>query len=436
MEPELPQDARVAADAEPRLRRALTAALPALAPAEVITTIAGVYDVTPDWHPMLGPWPGVDGLYLAVGFSGHGLKLAPAVGEAVADELAGRTPAIDISLLRPAAPPGRCASPTGPGHGPSRPRIMTVRVWPRRWNQRRSHAGDLSGLPAKEAAARTPGRGAWGPGFTRRLGYGRAMARIGAVLIDIDGVLTVSWQPLEGAVAALRRLRAAALPLALVTNTTSRTRASIAAALAGAGFPVTAADILTAPVIAASYLREHCPGARCLLLNDGDIGEDLAGVTLARADDPAVDVVLLGGAGPQFSYQALNRAFGHLQRGARLVAMHRGLYWRTADGLQLDSGAFVAGLEQAAGTEAEVVGKPAPAFFAAALAHLGAGAAGTLMVGADIENDVLAAQRQGLTGALVKTGKYLPRALKDASGPPDHVLGSFADVPELMDRLS
>src|SRR6476620_8264247 len=118
------------------------------------------------------------------------------------------------------------------------------------------------------------------------------MARIGAVLIDIDGVLTVSWQPLEGAVAALQRLRAAALPLALVTNTTSRTRASIAAVLAGAGFPVTAADILTDP----------------------DIAEDLAGVTLAGEEDPAVDVVLTGGAGPQFSCQALNRAFGHLQR--------------------------------------------------------------------------------------------------------------------------
>jgi HAD superfamily hydrolase (TIGR01458 family) len=262
------------------------------------------------------------------------------------------------------------------------------------------------------------------------------MARIGAVLIDIDGVLTVSWQPLEGAVAALRRLRAAALPLALVTNTTSRTRASIAAVLAGAGFPVTAGDILTAPVIAAAYLAGRYPGARCLLLNDGDIGEDLAGVTLAGEDDPAVDVVLTGGAGPQFSYQALNRAFGDLQRGARLVAMHRGLYWRTADGLQLDSGAFVAGLEQAAGTEAEVVGKPAPAFFAAALAHLGASATGTLMVGDDVENDVLAAQRQGLTGALVKTGKYLPRALEDASGTPDHVLGSFAEVPALLDRLA
>ncbi len=56
-------------------------------------------------------------------------------------------------------------------------------------------------------------------------------------------------------------------------------RASIAA-LAGEGFPVTATDILTAPVIATAYLKEHYPGARCLLLNIGDIGEDLAGVAL------------------------------------------------------------------------------------------------------------------------------------------------------------
>ena len=128
--------------------------------------------------------------------------------------------------------------------------------------------------------------------------------------------------------------------------------------------------------------------------------------------------MLAGGAGPEFSYQALSQAFGHLQRGARLVAMHRGLYWRTSEGLQLDTGAFLAGLEQAAGTEAEVVGKPAAAFFATALARLGVGAADTLMVGDDIEADVLAAQRQGLTGVLVKTGKYLPRTHRSASGTP------------------
>jgi HAD superfamily hydrolase (TIGR01458 family) len=256
------------------------------------------------------------------------------------------------------------------------------------------------------------------------------MRRIRAVLIDIDGVLTVSWQPLPGAVAALHRLRAAAVPLALVTNTTSRTRASIASALAEAGFPVTASDVLTAPVIAAAYLQDRYPGARCLLLNSGDIAQDLAGLSLARPGDPEpADVVLAGGAGPEFGYQALNQAFSHLQRGARLVAMHRGLYWRTSEGLQLDTGAFLAGLEQAAGIEAEVVGKPAAAFFAAALAHLGADAAHTLIAGDDIETDVLAAQRQGLTGALVKTGKYLPRTHRTASGTPDHVLDSWDVTP-------
>ena len=263
------------------------------------------------------------------------------------------------------------------------------------------------------------------------------MRRIRSVLIDIDGVLTVSWKPLPGTVAALHRLRAAAVPLALVTNTTSRTRASIAGALAGAGFPVTASDILTAPVIAATYLHDRYPGARCLLLNSGDITQDLAGLTLARPGDrAAADVVLIGGAGPEFSYQALNQAFGQLQRGARLVAMHRGLYWRTSEGLQLDTGAFLAGLEQAAGTEADVVGKPAAAFFATALARLGAGAARTVMVGDDVETDVLAAQRQGLTGVLVKTGKYLPRTHRAAAGTPDHVLESFADLPALLEQLS
>jgi HAD superfamily hydrolase (TIGR01458 family) len=267
------------------------------------------------------------------------------------------------------------------------------------------------------------------------------MAEKHAVLVDIDGVLTVSWKPLPGAVGALREIRGAGLEVALVTNTTSRTRASIAGVLTGAGFPVTADDILTAPTVTAAYLARHCPGARCALLNSGDdIREDLTGVRLTGYDDTDsdmdpdvdVDVVIVGGAGPGFDYVALNRAFGQLQRGARLVAMHRNLYWRTDDGLQLDSGAFLLGLERAARREAEITGKPSAAFFEAALAHLGVAAGDALMVGDDIESDVLAAQRAGITGVLVRTGKYLPETQRDADGSPDHVVDSFADLPALL----
>ncbi len=252
------------------------------------------------------------------------------------------------------------------------------------------------------------------------------------MLLDIDGVLTVSWQPVAGAVAAVEWLRESGLPLALVTNTTSRTRQSMAGTLRAAGFPVTGDDIVTAPAAAAGYLRERYPGARCALLNSGDISTDLAGITLVGLDAPAVDVVLVGGAGPEFSYDALNQAFRHLQAGARLVAMSRALYWQTSAGLQLDSGAFVAGLEQAAHTQAEVVGKPAAAFFAAVLARLGVAAADAVMVGDDIEVDVLAAQRAGLTGVLVRTGKYQASTHAAAATPPDHVLGSIAELPALL----
>ncbi|MFD7878697.1 HAD-IIA family hydrolase [Streptomyces sp. NPDC059766] len=260
------------------------------------------------------------------------------------------------------------------------------------------------------------------------------MESVRAVLVDIDGVLTVSWQPLPGAVEALRRIREAGLGVVLVTNTTSRTRASIAAVLGGAGFPVTADDVLTAPAATAAHLAERSPGARCALLNCGEIGEDLTGVTVLDDGDTGTvpDVVIVGGAGPGFDYAALNRAFAHLQQGARLVAMHRNLYWRTDQGLQLDSGAFLLGLEAAARTEAEVTGKPSRAFFEAALARLGAAPGEALMVGDDIESDVLAAQRAGLTGVLVRTGKYLPETHRDASGTPDHVIDSFADLPGLL----
>jgi HAD superfamily hydrolase (TIGR01458 family) len=145
-------------------------------------------------------------------------------------------------------------------------------------------------------------------------------------------------------------------------------------------------------------------------------------------------VVVLGGAGPEFSYQALNRVFGYLLGGARLVAMGRNLYWRTAEGLQLDTGAFLSGLEQASGVQAEVTGKPAAAFFSSVLDALGLDAPGAVMVGDDIEADVLAAQRAGLTGVLVRTGKFRQAALEGAPGAPDHVIDSVADLPALLGR--
>jgi sarcosine oxidase, subunit beta len=86
---------------EAAIRRALAERYPALAGAAWQRAWAGPYDYSPDWNPILGEAPGVDGLYLALAWSGHGFKLSPAVGEVVAAEVLGAEPPIDVSALRP-----------------------------------------------------------------------------------------------------------------------------------------------------------------------------------------------------------------------------------------------------------------------------------------------------------------------------------------------
>jgi sarcosine oxidase subunit beta len=63
----------------------------------------GVYDCSPDLQPLLGPLPGVDGLYVACGFSGHGFKLSPVIGQLMAEQvLTGAPSLVDLELFSPA----------------------------------------------------------------------------------------------------------------------------------------------------------------------------------------------------------------------------------------------------------------------------------------------------------------------------------------------
>jgi ribonucleotide monophosphatase NagD (HAD superfamily) len=79
-----------------------------------------------------------------------------------------------------------------------------------------------------------------------------------------------------------------------------------------------------------------------------------------------------------------------------------------------------------------ICGKPSRPYFDAALAMLGVPRKGTIMVGDDIVNDVRGAQVLGLRGVLVRTGKFLPGDLAKVTDPPDHVLETIADLPDLL----
>ncbi|HLB22010.1 MAG TPA: TIGR01458 family HAD-type hydrolase [Solirubrobacteraceae bacterium] len=250
------------------------------------------------------------------------------------------------------------------------------------------------------------------------------------ILLDIDGVLYVGDEPIEGAHAALGELREAGAGLRLVTNTTSRSRRQVCEHLAELGFEITVEEVLTPAAMAVSYCDERGYESVELIVSDG-LREDLA-----RFEDSggaeSVDAVILGDVGKRFDAELLNHAFRLIMDGAELVALQHNRYWRRADGLALDVGAYSAALEYATRQEAVVVGKPAEAFFQAAIVDMGLDNA--VMVGDDVEADVGGAMAAGLPGILVRTGKYRQDALPPEVTP-TAIADSIADVPALLARI-
>jgi HAD superfamily hydrolase (TIGR01458 family) len=253
-----------------------------------------------------------------------------------------------------------------------------------------------------------------------------------AILLDIDGVLHVSGEPIAGAAGAVRRLRENGHRLRFVTNTTTRSRAQFAEELRSHGFDLQEEEIQTAAEAAARRLR----GKRVLALTMHALVHDLEGLELVGE---GADAVLLGGADetPEtnlvFSYMNLARAFGELEAGAELYCLHRNRWWQTKRGPMLDAGAFVAGLEYAAQIDAIVLGKPSPAYFEAACEALDADPSLTWMIGDDLESDIVGAQGLGMRAVLVRTGKFRPDAVERSGVKPDGIVSSLAQLPEWIE---
>jgi glycine/D-amino acid oxidase-like deaminating enzyme len=85
---------------EAEVRERVTGRVPRLEGMRRVGGVVGLYDITPDWHPILGRTPDVDGLVLATGGSGHCFKLAPAIGDLVAASvLEGTVPFADVATF-------------------------------------------------------------------------------------------------------------------------------------------------------------------------------------------------------------------------------------------------------------------------------------------------------------------------------------------------
>jgi HAD superfamily hydrolase (TIGR01458 family) len=279
------------------------------------------------------------------------------------------------------------------------------------------------------------------------------MRGVRALLLDLDGVIVLKGAAVPGSVDALNELERRGVPYRIVTNTSLVSRATLARYAKQIGNELPAERFQSALSASAAFTARHYPDGPLYVLASDDALTEFAGQTLlahaaAGRPDARAAAVVVGDSAEVLTPANLNSAFRLVRAGAELIGMHRNPWWLTPDGPTLDSGAYVTGLEFAAGVRARIIGKPSPAFFSLAVEALRrqvrARAEPPLrrseiaMVGDDVRSDVLAARRAGLRGVFVLTGKHdrdeARRAAAERRGrQPDAIGASLAEVVAALD---
>lgn len=251
-----------------------------------------------------------------------------------------------------------------------------------------------------------------------------------AILFDLDGVFYVGDQIIDGSLDALQWCDENDIPYLFITNTTSKPPQAIVEKLSAFGIETDVSRIMSPPVATVDFLKQREIQCVSLYMEDQTrtVFSEFQFVSTLKEQTEAV---IVGDMGVGWNFEIMNRAFRQLMQDPAPIFIALGMtrYWRAPDGLRLDAGAFVSALQYASGIEPVVLGKPAKAFFHAAVKRLAVSPNDAVMIGDDIRGDIEGAQQAGIIGLLVRTGKFRPSDL-NGSVQPDAVIDSIADLPD------
>lgn len=176
----------------------------------------------------------------------------------------------------------------------------------------------------------------------------------GTWIIDLDGVVWLAGEPIDGVRDAVGVLRDRGVRVIFATNNSAPTIDELLARMARAGIPAEPADLITSAQAAATLVGE---GESVLALADGGAREALLARGARLVEDGPVDAVLVGWT-HDFTFDRLARAATAVRGGARLIGTNEDATHPTPEGLLPGAGAILAAVVTAAGADAEVGGKP------------------------------------------------------------------------------
>ncbi|HUS53502.1 MAG TPA: HAD family hydrolase [Thermohalobaculum sp.] len=219
------------------------------------------------------------------------------------------------------------------------------------------------------------------------------LARYRAVLCDLDGCLVSGETVLPGAQGFIER---AGARLEVLSNNSTDTAASLSMRLARGGLVVAPERIVLAGVAAIELVARRAPGGRVFVCGSSATVGYAAECGL-QADEKAPEYVILT-RDTGFSYRRLQAVLGFLKRGARLVVANADATHPGADGVPVpETGALLAAVRECLpGLSFEVIGKPEPALFLAALGRLGVSPGEAVLIGDNPATDGAGAKAAGV----------------------------------------
>jgi len=253
------------------------------------------------------------------------------------------------------------------------------------------------------------------------------MKKIKPVLIDFDGVIKIGNELASEAYSFFKYLSKNNIPFCILSNSTLRTSELVSEFLLKKNIvyeiPILTAFDATLEFVKKNYTKVKVYCRDNLIKHFNEL-----------LDDNNPQAVVIGDIGNKWSYETLNEMFRYVLNGADIVAMHKNKFWKPDDEIILDVGAFVTAIEFASGKEAFVIGKPSKIYFNTALEKLGFNLNNDfIMIGDDLENDVIASQKIGGTGILILTGKTKLSDIKDLK--PDFIANSLNEVCDILHKI-
>ena len=252
------------------------------------------------------------------------------------------------------------------------------------------------------------------------------------ILSDIDGTLYYKGAPVPGAVEAVDILREKGIKLLFFTNTDSKTPKNVYKLLIEYGFKVKEEEIFT-PIIALKEFLKDKRTAKLYLVTTEEVKEEFQEFHHIKGTE-VPDYVIVGDFQDNWDVNRLNKAFRYVMKHkAILLGTQGNKYYLDVDGEPvIDTGSFVHMIANAANVNPMIFGKPSKEYFIQALKLLNVPPKNIIVVGDDIDTDILGAQNANLRGILVKTGKGQFFDSSEGRITPFKIIDTFNSLIELL----